>query len=137
MLLVPCVFLVVSWWLRPPSDAVPAGMSPLQWDASRMLPVLAGGVGALMPCAAIAAWRTFVHAKRYLVRRDRWWQGIAEAAGLGTAIPILVLGRAVVMDPLQAPPAVAAYAMIGLAIGSAFGLVLTVVAVSVLHWTRR
>jgi len=137
MLLMPCIFLVVSWWLQPPSDAVPAGMSSIPWDVSRMLPALAGGVGACVPFAAIVAWRTHGHAKRYLTRRDRRWYGFVEAAGLGAVIPILVLGRAIVTKPLQAPPAVAVDAMIGLVIGSAFGLVLTVVAVSVLRWTRR
>lgn len=137
MLLVPCVFLLVSWWLQPPSDTVPAWISSMRWDASRMVFALAGPMGVAMPFAAIVAWRTFVHAKHYLVRRDRWWQGFAEAAGVGAVIPVLAFGPAIVTNPLQAPQAVGAYAIIGAAIGSAFGVVLTLVAVCVLYSTRR
>lgn len=135
-LLLPCLFVALSWWRSPPSDAVPAGMSSAMWDASRVLPLLAGLVGLAMPFAAIAAWRTFVHAKCYLMRRDDWWQGLVEAAGLGATIPILVLGRAIVLNPMQAPPYVFTSGAMGFGIGLAFGVVLTLVALAVLRWTR-
>ncbi len=55
----------------------------------------------LAPFAMAAAWRTFVHARRWLARRSRGGQGILEAAACGFAGAVLVLLPGIVTQPTQ------------------------------------
>jgi hypothetical protein len=56
--------------------------------------VLMGALVAV-PLAALAFWRTWVHAQRFLTREKTGWQGVFEAGALGFALtlPLLVHRR--------------------------------------------
>jgi hypothetical protein len=94
-------------------------------------------VAAIMsPLAAVAGWRTWVHAKR---RRDRGTlglRGIAEAGLLGFSIVFIPIFVAVASHLSERPGLTigyaAFYAGIGLVVGLVFGCVLWVFATIVL-----
>jgi hypothetical protein len=82
----------------------------------------------LAPFAMAAAWRTFVHARRWLERGSRGGQGILEAAACGFAGAVLVLLPGVVTQPTQAPPYLLAYGGLAAVVGLAVGVVLWIAA---------
>jgi hypothetical protein len=92
---------------------------------------IAGYILGLAPFATAAAWRTFVHARRWLEMGSRGTQGILEGAACGLVAAVLVLLPGIVTKPMQAPPYVLAYgglaAVLGLAVGAVlwFGATLT------------
>ncbi len=84
------------------------------------------------------AWRTFVHAKRWVEFRDRTWWGVLEAGACGFAGTLLVLLPGILMHPLQAPPYIVAYGIPTIAIGFVVGLILRQTALAVLKvWMAR
>jgi hypothetical protein len=106
---------------------------PAPWaDAVDHLLIL-GQIGlVLLPFAAIAAWRTWVHAKDW--PRERGWQGVAEAGlcGLGTAL--LYLAPGIVTRPMEAEGFVIAYGGAAMILGLLVGLFLRTAAVLVLRF---
>ena len=90
------------------------------------------GLMLLLPLAALAAWRTKVHAARWCAGRGRGGLGIAEAAGLGCGIALWVLLPGILRSPIKAPPYVVVYGGIGAAVGLAVGLLLWIAAASTL-----
>ena len=91
----------------------------------------------MLPFAAIATWRTWVHAKRRRESGAEGWQGVAEAAACGFLTLIVLLLRAIVRQPLQAVPYVIVYGGLAALIGLVLGVVLRMMAVLVLYLTRR
>jgi hypothetical protein len=95
-----------------------------------------------IPLAAIAAWRTWVHATRWLNQRRAWW-GVAEAGALGGVFVGGMLGSAAIAaaargsGSIWAIPAIALYAGIGACVGLLVGLILQLTAVLLLTIAGR
>ncbi len=89
----------------------------------------------LLPFAALAAWRTWVHAKRWRDRGDRGWQGVAEAGVCGAGTAVLVLMPGIVTRPMDAAPYIAVYGGAALIVGLVVGLFLRTAAGVVLKLT--
>ena len=72
--------VVIGWVSGPAPDPM------LSWfvrAATSMVPAA--------PMAALATWRTNVHARRVRAGQGRWWQGVAEAIAAGALVPMIVL----------------------------------------------
>lgn len=93
---------------------------------SNRIQLIAAYLLGLAPFAMAAAWRTFVHAKRWLERGSTGLLGILEAGLCGLAGALLVLLPASMMKPTQAPPYLIAYGGLAAILGLAVGLVLWV-----------
>ena len=79
---------------------------------------------AVAPFAAIAAWRTRVHAMRWRTAGVSGWQGVAEASVLGLLVALGVLAPGIIYKPEQAPPYVIFYGGAALILGLMTGLLL-------------
>jgi hypothetical protein len=91
---------------------------------SRRVHVIGAYVTGLAPFAMAAAWRTFVHARRWLEKGSRGSLGILEGAACGFAGAVLVLLPGIVTKPMQAPPYLLAYGGLAAVLGLAVGAVL-------------
>ncbi len=138
VLLLPLVAMIVGGKLAPnytngsttvrASNAPGAIMSALPiWSA--MLPVL-----TLL--SFIAAWRTFVHAAHGWDQGRIRWRGIGEAAACGFGCVFVILLPATLRRPLEAPPFLFTYGVIGAAVGTAVGVILQTAAWIVLGIRR-
>jgi hypothetical protein len=78
----------------------------------------------LLPFAAIAAWRTWVHAKRWRSRQATVWQPVAEAAATAVVVAVAYLARGVLTRPADAPAYLIAYGGGALILGAIVGLIL-------------
>jgi hypothetical protein len=95
-----------------------------------------GAIYVTAPLAAVAAWRTWVHATKWQMHHRTWW-GVAEAAAVGALLVIVllvppVLTAAIVLRSLWGFAAIAVYAAIGSLVGLVLGLMLQVTAMIVL-----
>jgi len=91
---------------------------------SRKLQFIVAYFAGVAPFAMAAAWRTFVHATRWLDTGAPGGRGILEAALCGFAGTVVVFLPGILTRPLQAPPYVLAYGGLTAAIGLVLGLVL-------------
>jgi hypothetical protein len=100
------------------------------------------GLIVTTPLAGLAAWRTWVHATRWLDQRRSWW-GIVEAAALGALLVGGMLGSAALgaaargAGSIWVIPAIALYASIGALVGLLVGLILQLTAMAVLRIAVR
>jgi hypothetical protein len=95
------------------------------------------GLGKTMiPFAALAAWRTWVHARRWRARGDRGWQGVAEAGACGFGPVLLLLLPGIVTRPREAAPYIIVYGGAALVVGLAVGVLLRVTALAILKLTE-
>ena len=88
------------------------------------------------PLAALAVWRTWVHATRWQMHRRTWW-GVAEAGATGALSVMVLLGPTVLVvsvakRSLEGIVAIAGYAVIFGLVGLVVGLVLQLTAIAVL-----
>lgn len=90
-------------------------------------------VSALTPFAMAAAWRTFVHAKRWFERGARGGQGVLEASACGLIGAVMVLLPGILTRPADAPPYVLVYGGLAAALGLAAGAILWCAATLVLR----
>jgi hypothetical protein len=104
---------------------------------SRKLQFIVAYVSALAPFAMAAAWRTFVHATRWLDTGAQGGRGILEGAVCGFAGAVLVLLPGILTRPTQAPPYVLAYGGLAAGIGLVFGLILWTTATITLRLYAR
>jgi hypothetical protein len=81
----------------------------------------------ILPFAAVAGWRTYVHAKRSRELGTTGWRGVAEAGVLGLGLSLLLLLPGTVRQPSKALPYLIVYGAMGLVSGLAVGLVLKTV----------
>jgi len=101
------------------------------------------------PIAGFTCWRTWVHARRYLMRETRGWQGVVEAGALGFALTLPFVLPAVIARQFN-PGAwgqpqvfmlglayVGAYGLLGLVAGLAVGFLLRLSAIAALVVHRR
>jgi hypothetical protein len=91
----------------------------------------------LAPFALAAAWRTFVHARRWLENGRSGATGIVEGALCGFAAAVIVLLPGILTTPTQATPYVMAYGGLASALGLAVGAILWVIATCTLQMYRR
>lgn len=137
VLLVPIALLLAFLLRDEDMHTVTAYVSPRWVIILRRAMAVVVLFAPFIGLAAIAAARTWAHAKDYLEHRSRGWQGVAEAGGLGLVPAVLILIPATIRSPLEAPPYIAAYAGGALVIGLACGLVLRTTALLVLRVLRR
>jgi hypothetical protein len=86
--------------------------------------------------AGIAVWRTLIHAMRWQNQQRSWW-GVAEAAGAGALLTVVVMLplvsiAAFTTGSLIGFAAIPVYAVIFGAVGTAFGLVFQLTAMLVM-----
>lgn len=91
---------------------------------SRRIQSIGAYIMGVAPFAMAAAWRTFVHARKWLESGSRGAQGILEGAACGFAGAVLVLLPGIVTHPTQAPPYLLAYGGLAAVVGLAVGIVL-------------
>lgn len=130
MLLVECIHAYYPELMSGPVRARP--VSPLVSAAK--VSILAAHLTA--PLAALAVWRTWVHATRWQMHRRTWW-GVAEAGATGALSVMVLLGPtvlvvAVAKRSLEGIVAMAGYAVIFGLVGLVVGLVLALTAIAVL-----
>jgi hypothetical protein len=99
--------------------------------------VVNGVIVLLLPVGlAAAAWRTWVHARRYVAEEASGWLGVAEAGAVGFSIALLILSPGILTRPAQAPPYIIVYGGIALLVGLALGVILRTTAILVLIFSR-
>lgn len=79
---------------------------------------------AVAPFAAVAAWRTRVHAVRWRTAGGTGWQGVAEGGALGLLVALGVLSPGIIHTPEQAAPYVIVYGSAALILGLLAGVLL-------------
>jgi len=101
------------------------------------------------PLAAVASWRTWVHARGYQTGNTTGWQGLMEEGALGFAVTLpfvlpFVVARQFNPGPWGQPQAfllalgyVGAYGLLGAAVGLVLGLLLWLSASIVLRIHRH
>ena len=132
VLLMPFAAIVAVWLMPEPGNTVTARVSSNLEYWTRNLFEIAAAFSLFVPLALIAAWRTRVHARRYLKGEGTGWQGVVEAGAVGFGIAVLVLSRGILTRPAEASPYIVAYGGIALIVGLAVGFVLRMAAVLVL-----
>lgn len=90
----------------------------------------------MLPLALLAGWRTWVHATRWMEGR-RTWRGIGEAGLCGFAIAAFAVSRGFVRQPAEALGYLAAYGPVGFAAGLAVGVMLQLIAMTILAVFQR
>ena len=86
--------------------------------------MLARSAAMLLPLAALTAWRTWVHAKRWRALQPTGWQPVAEAAATAVVMALAYLARGILTRPADAPAYVLIYAGGALILGAILGLIL-------------
>ncbi len=89
-----------------------------------------------LPFAVVAAWRTWIHAKRRRELGTSGWRGVGEAGACGLATVLVVLSPGILSHPILVAPyflAYGAYAVLG---GLLIGLLLRASALIVLKLTE-
>jgi hypothetical protein len=104
--------------------------------AERVLEFAVAYLTGVSPFAMAAAWRTFVHARRWLLTGARGVQGIVEAGVCGFAGAVFVLLPGIVTRPAQAPAYVIAYGGATLVLGLIVGVILWSTATLTLWFLR-
>lgn len=90
----------------------------------------------MLPFAALAGWRTWVHARRRLELGTSGWQGVVEAGACGLATLLVILLPGIFSHPLQALPYIVGYGGLAALCGLLVGLLLRTAAVIVLKVTE-
>jgi len=89
-----------------------------------------------LPFAVVAAWRTWVHAKRRRHLGTSGWQGVAEAGACGLVTLLVLLTPGILSRPTQAAPFVIVYGVFAVVLGLLIGLLLCASALIVLKLTE-
>lgn len=119
---------------------VPFAFVWLEWaqvGATISAATLASTASMLLPFAALAAWRTWVHARRWRGRHATGWQPVAEAAGTAVAVALAYLARGILTRPADAPAYVLVYGSAALILGAIVGLILRTTALMTLTLYAR
>ena len=90
----------------------------------------------MLPFAAVAAWRTWVHAKRRLALGTSGWRGVGEAGACGLVSVLVVTMPGILTHPAQAVPYVLALGAYAVLCGLLIGLLLRMSALIVLKLTE-
>jgi hypothetical protein len=106
-----------------------------RWHVLNQVAQALAFVVVFIPFAALAGWRTWVHARWYRSGEGTGWQGVLEAGALGFLIALSVLSVGIVTHPAQAGPYVIFYGGAALSIGLLLGVVLRAAAIVTLKRT--
>ena len=98
--------------------------------------MLATSAATMAPFAALAAWRTWVHSKRWLAREPALWRPVAEAAATAGVVALAYLARGILTRPSDAPAYVIVYGGAALILGAIVGVILRTTAVLALRLNR-
>jgi hypothetical protein len=98
--------------------------------------MFAESAATVLPFAALAAWRTWVHSTRWLAGEDALWLPLAEAAATAFVMALAYLARAILARPADAPAFVIVYGGVALILGAIVGVILRTTAVLALRVTR-
>jgi hypothetical protein len=140
VLLLPALVVLVFASVR---SSLPARYASGAVQAQSISPFMSAiaasifGVAITIPLAALAGWRTLVHARRWQMQQ-RTWQGVAEAGAAGALFVIVRVGSAALAAAIHGSGsiwvivAIAFYAAIGGLVGLVVGLMLHVTAIAVL-----
>ena len=129
--------MTLGWIAAQNRDhTVTVRVTPLPLFLLRTLLEIAAMMTPFVAFALVAAWRTWVHARRYVEGRSTGWQGVAESGAAGFFVALLVLSRGIVTHPAQAPPYVIFYGGTALILGVALGCVLRFAAILTLKLSR-
>jgi len=110
------------------------GRLPAGEHYARLVMHAAQYVTTFAPPAMAAAWRTFVHATRWLETGASGWTGILEAGFCGFGgIVLLLLPMLLMHASLEGVPYVLAYGILAFVVGLGFGVVLWTTATLVLR----
>ncbi len=90
----------------------------------------------MLPFAALAAWRTWVHARRRLELGTSGWQGVGEAGACGLATLFVLMLPGILRHPIQALPYILVYGGLAALTGLLVGLLLRISAVIALKVTK-
>jgi len=144
ILLIGAGFMMAS---GPDGTHVHSNPTKAAFQNAALLVILLAAVVA--PLAAVASWRTWVHARGFLTRHTTGWLGVLEAGALGFVLTLpIVLPGAVARQfnpgPWGQPQAfllglayVGGYGLLGLAVGLVLGCLLWLSAKLVLLVYRR
>ena len=98
--------------------------------------MFAESAATVLPFAALAAWRTWVHSTRWLAGEDALWLPLAEAAATAFLVAVAYLARGILARPADAPAFVIVYGGVALILGAIVGVILRTTAVLALRVTR-
>jgi hypothetical protein len=89
----------------------------------------------MVPFAVVAAWRTWVHAKRRRELGTSGWQGVRDAGACGLVAVLVVMTPGILTHPAQAMPYVLGLGAYAVLFGLLIGLLLRASAIIVLKVT--
>ena len=90
----------------------------------------------MLPFAVVAAWRTWVHARRRREFGASGWQGVRDAGACGLAAVLIVMTPGIFTHPAQALPYVLGLGVYAVPCGLLIGLLLRASALIVLKLTE-
>ncbi len=135
----PFVLAIVAACIGPSQGggavAVIPGILPALRRAAVGLELIVVVIVACVPFALLTAWRTWVHALRYLRGESAGWQGVLEGGALGFLAALWVLRWGIIHRPAEAPPYIIAYGGAAFVLGLLLGSVLRLTAILVLKRT--
>jgi hypothetical protein len=137
--ILPVATVMILMVLKPNQSigATVVGVDPDRVAANtRKLQMIAGYLGFMSPFAMAAAWRTFVHATRWLEFHDRTWWGVLEGGVLGFAGMLLLFAPGILIRPQDALPAIAYAILVGV-MGLIAGFILRLTALATLKLVAR
>jgi hypothetical protein len=105
-------------------------------DWTPLDPIIATAVmfsAVMLPFAAVAAWRTWIHAKRRRELGTSGWRGVGEAGACGLVTVLVVLTPGIFRHPTLAAPYLLVYGAYAVFCGLLIGLLLRVSALVVLR----
>jgi hypothetical protein len=112
------------------------GSRPVSVSTGRIAVELVEFGLVLVALAALASWRTWVHAVRWQAGLGRGWQGVAEAAACGLLVAVVYLAPGIFRRPTEAPPYVIFYGGAASILGCLVGLILRSTAAVVLRLAK-
>jgi hypothetical protein len=125
VMLLPIAFASgVALFRRDPNGSTVVGYLPAGEHYRKLAQFWVSYVIGVSPFAMAAAWRTFVHTKRWFESGAVGWRGVLEAGACGFIAAVIVLLPGILTRPLQAPPYVIAYGGISAVLGLVIGVVL-------------
>lgn len=137
VLVAPLLYLTVTQLTEEPRAVAVAWVSgPPPSPVTRWMSIVALAAVPMSPLAAIAAWRTHIHATSLRLGTGQAWRGLVEAAALG-AVPGTLLLPVVAARGLPGLGYAGAYIVLGALVGLVCGAVLTATARLVLWIVSR
>jgi len=131
VLLVPLALMLTGHMLFDTGTGV-----TVRAPVSTRLPDLISAAGqtalVIVPFATVAAWRSWVYARRWRLQHDRGWRAVGEAGACFLVVALVLMLPGIVRLTWEAPRFVIVYGGGALFLGLIVGLILRTTAVVVL-----